>query len=225
MDIDRDLTPVPKAENERLNYPSLVVNTEDILQAAKDARKLTSGGLQQITPWHLKRAMLSSANDNCARTAAHLATRWAKGDFCLTLGELTAESKLIALYKDENRKDIRPISIGCALRRLLTKAYCSKIRTRISQKVSENQLGVHKGGYEIGIHSMRAMAAEAKTNGDAILLLDFANAFNTVSRNLLISLTARMCPELANLAWWLYKLEPRLLTATGEAVRSSSGTQ
>ena len=69
------------------------------------------------------------------------------------------------------------------------------------------------------------MAAEAKTNGDAILLLDFANAFNTVSRNLLISLTARMCPELANLAWWLYKLEPRLLTATGEAVRSSSGTQ
>ena len=225
MDIDRDPTAVPKAENERLNYPSLVINTEDILQAVKDARKLTSGGLQQITPWHLKRAMLSSANDNCARTAAHLATRWAKGDFCLTLGELTAESKLIALYKDEKRKDIRPISIGCALRRLLTKAYCSKIRTQISQKVSENQLGVHKGGYEIGIHSMRAMAAEAKTNGDAILLLDFANAFNTVSRNLLISLTARMCPELANLAWWLYKLEPRLLTATGEAVRSSSGTQ
>ena len=169
--------------------------------------------------------MLSSANDNCARTAAHLATRWAKGDFCLTLGELTAESKLIALYKDEKRKDIRPISIGCALRRLLTKAYCSKIRTQISQKVSENQLGVHKGGYEIGIHSMRAMAAEAKTNGDAVLLLDFANAFNTVSQNLLIALTARMCPELANLAWWLYKLEPRLLTTTGEAIRSSSGTQ
>ena len=123
MDIDRDQTPVPKAENEKLNYPSLVVSTEDILLlAAKDARKLTSGGIQQITPWHLKRAMLSSANDNCARTAAHLATRWAKGDLCLTLGELTAESKLIALYKDEKRKDIRPISIGCALRRLLTKA-------------------------------------------------------------------------------------------------------
>ena len=100
IDIDQDRTPVPETENEKLNYPSLVVKTEDILQAAKNARKLTSGGLQQITPWHLKRAMLSSTNDNCARTAAHLATRWAKGDFCLTLGELAAESKLIALYKD-----------------------------------------------------------------------------------------------------------------------------
>ena len=134
MDIDRDQTPVPKAENERLNYPSLVVNIEDILQAATDARKLTSGGLQQITPWHLKRAMLSSANDNCARTTAHLATRWDKGDFCLILGELTAKSKLIALHKDENQNDVRPITIGCTLRRLLIKAYCSTVKAQISQK-------------------------------------------------------------------------------------------
>ena len=97
MDIDQDGTPAPMIEKVKLNYPSLVVKAEDILQAAKGARKLTSGGLQQITPWHLKRAMLSSSNENCANTAAHLATRWAKGDFCLTLGELTAESKLIAL--------------------------------------------------------------------------------------------------------------------------------
>ena len=109
---------------------SLVVKTEDILQAARGARKLTSGGLQQITPWHLKRALLSSSNEDCACTATLLATRWAKGDFCQSLGELTAESKLIALYKDEHRKDVRPITIGCALRCLLTKAYCSKVRAR-----------------------------------------------------------------------------------------------
>ena len=126
MNIDQGGLHAPPTEKTTLEYPSLVVKAKDILQAAKGARKLTSGGLQQITPWHLKRALLSSSNENCASTAAHLATRWAKGDYCLSLGELTAESKLIALYKDERWKDVRPISIDSALRRLLTKAYARR---------------------------------------------------------------------------------------------------
>ena len=32
-----------------LDFPSLTVNEEDIIKAAKEARRLTSGGLQQIT--------------------------------------------------------------------------------------------------------------------------------------------------------------------------------
>ena len=72
---------------------------------------------------------------------------------------------------------------------------------------------------------MRAMAKRAESNGLAILLLDFANAFNTVDRNLLIKLAASKCPELANLTWWLYKLEPNLITSSGKSIRSSSGTQ
>ena len=83
---------------------------------------------------------------------------------------------------------------------------------------------MQKGGYEIGIHAMRAMAAEAKTSGEAIHLLDFANAFNPVSRNL-ISLAAKTCPEQANLTWWLYKLEPKPWINLDEAIRSSEGTQ
>ena len=79
---------------------------------------------------------------------------------------------------------------------------------------------MQKGGYEIDIHAMRVMAAKAITRGEAILLLDFANAFNTVSRNLLISLAAKMCPELANLTWRLYKLKPKLWITPEEAIRS-----
>ena len=72
---------------------------------------------------------------------------------------------------------------------------------------------------------MRAISHQASTNGEAILLMDFANAFNSADRNLVISLSARMCPELTNLAWWLYNMEPRLLTTSGDVVRSSLGTQ
>ena len=105
--------------------PSVVVGAEQILHAAKKARRLTSGGLQQITPWLLKRALEANPKQEGAVAAGRLVTRWAQGDFESTLGELVAESQLIALYKDESRTDVRPIGVGCSLRRLLTRAYCS----------------------------------------------------------------------------------------------------
>ena len=39
------------------NFPSLTVTAEDIRKAVKGVHRLTSGGLQQVTPWHLKRAI------------------------------------------------------------------------------------------------------------------------------------------------------------------------
>ena len=72
---------------------------------------------------------------------------------------------------------------------------------------------------------MRELAKQAATNGDAILLLDFENAFNTSDRDLMISLSARRCPDLKNLTWWLYKKEPRLITSNGDVIRCATGTQ
>ena len=91
--------------------------------------------------------------------------------------------------------------------------------------MQDTQLGVLKAGYEIGVHAMRTLCQEAAQHGEGILLLDFANAFNTVDRNLMMSLTAKDCPELTNITWWLYKLQPWLVTVRGDVVRSSSGTQ
>ena len=207
-----------------VGFPSITVNKNDILQAASSAKRYTSGGLQQISPWHLKRALFATSDDDCATKASLLATRWGRGDFTAALGELVAEAKLIALYKDKKKIDVRPISVGCSLRRLLTKAYCSRTRVRINALVKETQLGVLKAGYEIGVHAMRSLCQEASDNGEGILLLDFANAFNTVDRNL-ISLTAKDCPELTNLTWWLYKLQPWLVSSRGDVIRSSTGTQ
>ena len=164
-DSDNETSCAPEHEPDNdasLNFPSLTVTADDVRMAVKDVRRLTSGGLQQVTPWHLRRAILASANEDCATAAAHVATRWSKGDYPLPPGELAAESKLIALFKDERKVDVRPISIGCPLRRLLTKAYCNKIRTEIKRIVSPTQLGVLKGGYEIGVHAMRELAQQQK---------------------------------------------------------------
>ena len=95
-------------------HPSIHVTKDDILVAVGAPKRYTSGGLQQITPWHLKRAMLA-ADEDCVTKAAMLATRWGRGDFSTSLGVLVAESKLIVLLKDEKRIDVRPISVGCSI--------------------------------------------------------------------------------------------------------------
>ena len=74
-----------------------MVNEEQILIAARKAKRLTSGGLQQISPWLLKRALLEDTTQECATIAGQVATRWGRGDFATVLGELVAESELIAL--------------------------------------------------------------------------------------------------------------------------------
>jgi hypothetical protein len=189
MDIDLGNSDSCLKDEKQPNYPSSIVTAEDSIKAIRGAKNLTSGGLQQLTQCYLTGETIASYNKNFSKTAAYLAT----------LGELVAESKLIALCR--KAQDIRPISLGCALTRLLTKAYCSKLYTQISRLKLNTQLGMKKARYEIGVHAMRAMAAQAKTNGDGILLSNFTNAFNTVSRNLLISLAAKMCPEITNLTW------------------------
>jgi len=204
---------------------SLTVTADNILTAAKSARRLTSGGLQQISPWHLRRALLADTNQVGAIAASRLATRWARGDFSSSLGELVAETQLIALYKDSSKIDVRPVGIGCALRRLLTRAYCSKSKEKIMAHCRESQLGLLKGGYEVGVHAMRELAKQAKVSKWVIMLLDFANAFNTVDRNLLLKLACAHCPELAKLTLWFYQREPLLVTARGDNLKSSTGTQ
>ena len=106
--------------------------------------------LQQITPWHLKRALLVTSDEDCAIKGPLLATRWGRGHSTTQLGELVAEAKLTALSKDAKKIDVRPIIIGCSLRGHLTKAYCSRTRSRIKALVQDTQPGVLKTGYKIG---------------------------------------------------------------------------
>ena len=84
------------------------------------------------------------------------------------------------------------------------------------QLVGDSQLGVMKGGYETGIHTIRALSKKCLEDGDVILLVDFANAFNACNRNLLIMLVTTYLPEVATLAYWLYAEEADLYLANGE---------
>ncbi len=107
-----------------------VVTAEDIKKSTKTIHRGTAGGLQQVTPWLIRRAVESDTNDETATLLAHLATRLGRGDFNPITGEQVAAGRLIPLFKNAAKKATRPVVVGASLRRLLTKAYVAKSKEK-----------------------------------------------------------------------------------------------
>ena len=84
-----------------------------------------------------------------------------------------------------SKKDggIRPIAVGCTLRRLVAKAACSAVRDRVTECLAPLQLGFGvKQGAEAAVHAARCYIRNLGP-GEALLKIDFANAFNTINRD------------------------------------------
>ena len=205
------------------DFQAVQVQWEDIFKSASRAKKSTGGGLCQLTPWHLKSAVVNSPGNKCAKILAQWSNRWARGDFDISLGAIFAMSRLIPIYKDWDTDDVRPVACGSAMRRLMGRALAEKIRGRVEGLTSDHQLGLKRTGYEIGIHSARYLAKTSRFSNMVILLLDFENAFNRADRALLLHLAIALVPEAANVLWWLYEKETILVTNRGDEVTCSTG--
>ena len=52
------------------DFQAVQVQWQDIVLAASRAKKSTGGGLCQLTPWHLKAAVLNSPGNKCGKMLA-----------------------------------------------------------------------------------------------------------------------------------------------------------
>ncbi len=101
---------------------------------------------------------------------------------------------LIAL----NKKDggIRPIAIGCTLRRLVSKLACRAVASKLSNMFQPKQLGFYvRGGCEAAVHATR-LFLQHNTNAELLVKVDVKNAFNSVFRNVMLSKIKDKIPEL-----------------------------
>ena len=115
------------------------IETESIYESVAKIQRSKAGGLQQITPWLLRRAVQHSRDGSCAKVMARLATRWGLGHFSLLCGELMAAARMIGLWKKD--KDVRPIAIGSALRRIISKAHMLGIVPKIRKTLGDQLKG------------------------------------------------------------------------------------
>ena len=216
--------PEQKTTDDRHTYRQATwVTSEDIAGAVKRLRKSAGGGPQQITPWMLKQAVEGSTDGSCALMIAKLSNRMAAGDFSRVSGRAFSMMRSVALWKSKDKKAVRPIGVGDALKRIIVRAHSNRVRPVLLDLVGKWQLGLMKGGYETGVHVMAALAKQCLLDNEVILLMDFKNAFNACNRNLHIKLAASFLPEIAPLVYWLYADETELFLSNGEVLTSSEG--
>eukprot|EP00171_Calliarthron_tuberculosum_P010506 IDg10506t1 len=99
---------------------------------------------------------------------------------------------------------VRPIAIGETVRRLVGKLWMRRLRTRAAVHLLPSQVGVAvSGGAEATVHACRRLADKlGDDKGYGLLQLDFANAFNLVSRAAFLRVVRMHFPELH--AWCSY---------------------
>ena len=90
----------------------------------------------------------------------------------------------------------RPIAVGSTLRRLIAKATCRTVRDSMVKKLASSQLGF---GVQQGAEAAAHFARTFLTNLDrreAMLKIDFTNAFNMLSRDAMQASIREELPEL-----------------------------
>ena len=109
-------------------------------------------------------------------------------------GNLTALQK----SKPDCPLDVRPITVGEALRRLVGKCLCSMVKVKAAEFFDPLQWGVAcAAGAEKIAHGLRDCVDENwHVEGFIVLKIDLVNAFNLVSRQALLSECSTHFPEL-----------------------------
>jgi hypothetical protein len=136
-----------------------------------------------------------------------------------------AGARLTALAKPNG--DIRPIAAGNIFRRLASKCVCLLLQSRARDVLSPLQVGVAcKRGAEEIVHPARdAIARHWQSQDFTVLKIDFCNAFNMVSRQVLIDECHRLFPTLVPWVQFCYGAQPHLFWGSETVLLSCVGVQ
>ena len=122
---------------------------------------------------------------------------------------------------------LRPIAVGEVLRRLTSKCLSRAVHSDAFAVLTPSQLGVGvKGGCEAVVHSVAHILdrEDLPSLSRWILLIDFSNAFNSVSREHMFQEVRAFLPGLSSWVESCYSIEPHLLFGD-HSLRSRCGVQ
>ena len=118
---------------------------------------------------------------------------------------------------------LRPIGVGEVLRRIAGKVVMSVVKGDVLESTGSLQLCVGQdGGCEAAVHAMRMIFEEVDT--EAVLLVDAANAFNSMNRNVMLHNIKQLCPAIYMYSYNCYSTHARLFVLGGQELASKEGT-
>ena len=170
----------------------------------------TSPGRTGLRVQHLKDACVAGGTDAFLSHLAGVVQLLARGRAPHFVAPVLAGAGLVALPKPNG--GVRPIAVGEIMRRLTGKCLMKIVRADAHNHFWPLQVGVAvPHGAEIAIHTVRAWLWRHRTSNAKVLVkLDFANAFNQVSRTTVLQEARAHFPALARWATWCYGQPTRL---------------
>ncbi len=175
---------------------TLIIHERDVINAVKSFPAGSAGGLDGMRPQHLKDMM--DVEDEAGHRLRSCLTDFVNlclaGGVPLSIRPVFCGASLCALNKKGG--GIRPIAVGCTLRRVVAKTAARSVQEKMSAKMAPTQLGFGvKQGTEAAAHAARCFLLNLRP-GQALLKLDFVNAFNSLSRNDILQTIYDDLPEL-----------------------------
>lgn len=207
--------------NTSTNSFSLEANVTEVNNAIFSFAAGSSSGFDGLSPQHLKDLCTCEIGHSLLESITKFINFVISGNINNEILPLFFGASLFALNKKDG--DIRPIAIGCVLRRLASKVICSKLSNKFNNFLAPFQLGVGtKNGCEAAVHAARSYILSNKS--EVFLKIDVKNAFNSFDRNYMLNKVLDFFPEIYNYVWQSYS-SPSHLTFSEFLLTSTSGCQ
>ena len=183
----------------------------------------SAAGPMKIHPRHLK--LCSQVSDDFVRILTVFCNTVYFGRVPPTVRPILVGANLTALNKKSktNTRDVRPIAVGCTLRRFVCAIATRRAISATSRYLRPIQLGVSvSGGCEAITHAVRSYYENSHDESTVLFQMDLQNAFNVVSRRAILDSVRSHCPDLVPLVTLLYG-QPFPLTWNNRIIMSSAG--
>ena len=234
---------------------NIVLTSEEIERALRRMDSGTSPGPDLLRVPHLSTILRLDQTPlpglSGAETLCKVANRFIAGEFPDDVFQLFSAANLVAIPKGQpvdpsvngspgpmkhspTNRTIRPLAIGNVIRRLVSIACLNRVKHEAATFLAPIQtcVGV-ASGTDMIVHEVRKCISEAEGDDSpfAIVQVDATNAFNAVSRAVLIDRLREVSPGLTRYVAALFRRPPRLRASnpqTGEIeffISSEEGVQ
>ena len=205
--------------------PGLVISSTSVLKAVCSFPSGSAGGQDGLLPQHLKDLLCPSlglGSSNLLTSLTNFTNMVIAGGVPVPARPYFFGAKLIGLNKDDG--GIRPIAVGCTLRRLVAKCVCAEVKEEMGSFLYPRQLGFGVPlGAESAVHAARSYVY-GLDESNFLVKLDFQNAFNSIRRDLMLANTLEKAPAIYPLAFSAY-CQPSLLFFDKFTISSCEGVQ
>lgn len=208
------------------NVNPLSVQEKDVQSAISSFPSGSAGGMDGFRPQFLKDIISVSAGEagkRVLKALSQLCNFLLSGRVNEQVCPFLFGASLCALVKKDG--GIRPIAVGSVFRRLTAKLACRHVQSGLSDYFMPNQLGVGvKRGCEILIHAVRHYVTSPENSRKVLLKIDYANAFNSISRDIMMKQVIDKVPIVYPFLEQCYRT-PSYLFYGNNVILSESGCQ